>query len=124
VGRPVPEALGRLRDTGYFVAPARWRLHKARRRIEQGEALADSLRRGRVLPAAMVPLVSAAERAGNLPWALAELAEHLAQRTARRVRQLSLVLFPIPIVAMGLLVGFVSYGIFVPLLQLMEGLGQ
>ncbi|TMQ34229.1 MAG: hypothetical protein E6K70_08755 [Planctomycetota bacterium] len=124
VGRPVPEALGRLRDTGYFPAPAQWRLHRARRRIEQGEPLADSLRRGRILPAAMAPLVSAAERAGNLPWALAELADHLAQRTARRVRQLSLVLFPIPIVAMGLLVGFVAYGIFVPLLQLMEGLGQ
>jgi type II secretory pathway component PulF len=124
VGRPAPEALGRLRDTGYFPAPARWQLQRARRRIEQGEPLADSLRRSRILPRAMAPLVSAAERAGNLPWALAELAEHLAQRTARWVRQLSLVLFPIPIVAMGLLVGLVAYGIFVPLLQLIEGLAR
>ena len=86
MGRPAPEALAVLAKTGYFVAPARRRLRTARRHVEQGQSLADSLRRGRILPAAMVPLVKAAERAGNLPWAMAELAEHLAQRTARRVR--------------------------------------
>ena len=124
VGKPVPEALALMADSGYFIAPARWRLDKARRRVEQGEALADSLRRGRILPSSMFPLVQAAERAGNLCWALEELAEHLARRTARRVRRLSLVLFPFPIVVLGLLVAFVVYSFFLPLVQLMEALGE
>src|SRR5205814_494015 len=113
VDTPAPQALEQIAETGYFIWPARRRLRNARRRVEQGESLADSLRRGRIVSTAMLPLVKAAERAGNLPWTLAELAENLAQRTLRRARRLSLIAFPVPIVALGLLVGFIMFAIFV-----------
>jgi len=124
VERPAPQALGLLADSEYFIPAARRRLNKARRRVEQGDALADSLRGGRILSSAMVPLVKAAERAGHLPWALAELAEHIAQRTLRRVRRTSLLIFPIPMLALGLMVGYVIYGIFVPFLTLLGDLSR
>jgi type II secretory pathway component PulF len=124
VERPVPQALGVLADSEYFVPAARRRLNKARRQVEQGATLADGLQRGGMLPSAMVPLVKAAERAGHLPWALAELAEHLAQRTLRRVRRVSLAVFPIPILALGLLVGYVVFAIFMPLLALVGNLSR
>jgi type II secretory pathway component PulF len=124
VERPVPQALGVLADSEYFIPAARRRLNKARRQVEQGATLADGLQRGGMLPSAMVPLVKAAERAGHLPWALAELAEHLAQRTLRRVRRVSLAVFPIPILALGLLVGYVVFAIFMPLLALVGNLSR
>src|SRR5262249_4525607 len=79
VGQPAPEALGVLAESGGFVGGARRRLEDVRRRLERGEALPDSLHAGRVLPRPMVPLLRTAERVGNLPWALAELADVLAQ---------------------------------------------
>jgi type II secretory pathway component PulF len=124
VQRPIPQALGLLADSEYFIPAARRRLGKARRQVEQGATLADGLRRGGMLSPAMVPLVKAAERAGHLPWALAELAEHLAQRTLRRVRRVSLALFPLPIVALGMLVGYVVFAIFVPFLTLIGNLSR
>src|SRR5205807_1253529 len=40
---PAPEALALLAESSYFVGGARRRLHAIRRRVEQGEPLADSL---------------------------------------------------------------------------------
>jgi type IV pilus assembly protein PilC len=124
VGRPAPEALGVLAASEGFVAPARRSVEAVRRGVEQGEPLAESLHRARVLPRAMVPLLGTAERAGNLPWALAELADVLAQRAARRVQRFSLVFFPLPIVGVGAMVGVIVLGLFVPLISLIEGLSQ
>jgi type IV pilus assembly protein PilC len=116
--QPVPDALALLADSGYFPSVARRRLRVVRRRVEQGEPLADSLRRGRLLPKAMVPLVQAAERMRNLPWALAELGENLAQRTVQLMRRISLVVFPLIVAVIGLLVGFIVIGMFIPLVDL------
>lgn len=124
LNEPAPAALGVLDESGYFAAGARRRLNAVRLRVERGEPLADSLQRERILPSAMVPLLKASERAGNLPWALAELADVLAQRAARRAQRLGMAVFPALIVALGVLVGVVALGVFVPLVTLMEGLAQ
>jgi type IV pilus assembly protein PilC len=92
--------------------------------VEQGEPLAKPLHRHGLLPAAMVPLVQAAERAHNLPWALAELGDHLADRTAVRVRRVLQTFFPLSVFAIGLLIGFVVVGMFLPLLKLMAEFSQ
>src|SRR5262249_45045681 len=117
-------ALGVLAESGSFVGGARRRLEAVRRRVERGEPLADSLRQEKVLPPAMVPLLKLAERTGTLPWALAELADLLAQRLARRVQRLGLVLFPVPVVGVGVVVGVIVVGVFMPLISLIEGLAQ
>jgi type II secretory pathway component PulF len=124
LGQPAPEALGVLAESGGLVRGARRRLLAVRRRVERGEPLADSLRWGKLLTPAMVPLLRSAERNGNLPWALAELADVLAQRLARRVHRLGLVFFPVPVVGVGVLVGVIAVGLFMPLISLMQGLAQ
>jgi type II secretory pathway component PulF len=124
LGQPAPRALGLLAESGCFVGAVRRRLEAVRRRVEQGEPLADSLRDGKVLPRAMVPLLRSAERVGNLPWALAALADLLSQRAARRVQRLGLALFPLPVVGVGVLVGVIALGLFVPLITLIDGLAQ
>jgi type IV pilus assembly protein PilC len=122
VGQPAPHALYVLSTSDSFVGGAWQRMQTARRRIEQGEPLAESLRAAWLLPRAMVPLLHTAERAGNLPWALAEIADVLGQRAVRRVQRFSLVFFPVPIVGVGVIVGVVVIGFFQPLITLIEGL--
>lgn len=121
---PAPAGLAMLADCAALPGGARRRLRAVRRRVERGEPLADSLRRGRIVRRTMVPLLHTAQRAGSLPWALAELSDVLARQAARRVRGLSLTLFPVSIVGIGFVVALVVLGMYVPLISLIEGLGQ
>ena len=120
-GKPVPEALAILIASGQFPTEARRRLRAARVRAEQGESFADCLYRAGLLPRTMAPLVRAAERARNLPWALTELGEHLNLRSSRVLQRASMVLAPTIVVAIGVLVGFLVEGMFVPLIKLIDG---
>lgn len=123
-GKPIPEALNLLANSDYFPLVARRRLDAVCTRVEQGEPLAESLRRGGLLPRAMVPLVGAAERVRNLPWALAELGDHLSNRLIRRLRRISVVVFPLILLAIGGLVGFIALGMFLPLVELITRLSE
>lgn len=98
------------------------RLKAAQYRIEHGEPLADSLLDAGLLTMSMIPLVHAAERAGNLPWALAELADTLYNRTLRVIQRIMQALFPLSVVAVGLLVGYVVVALFIPLVKLVTEL--
>jgi type II secretory pathway component PulF len=121
-GKPVPEALGILADSGYFPPVAERSLGAVRLRVEHGEPLPDCLRRGGLLPRATVPLVQAAERLGNLPWVLGELSVSLANGVIRRLRWLSLVIGPLALIAIGSLVAFLALGMFLPLIELLTRL--
>ncbi len=123
-GKPVPEALGILADSGYFPSVVERCLDGVRLRVEQGEPLAESLRRGGLLPAAMVSLVQAAERVGNLPWVLGELSTSLANGMIRRLRRLSILIAPLVLIAVGGLVAFLALGMFWPLIELLTRLNQ
>jgi type IV pilus assembly protein PilC len=119
--KPVPEALAILLDSEEFPAEVRRRLRSARARAEQGEGLADSLYRAGLLPRTMAPLVRAAERARNLPWALTELGDHLSLRAARLLQRTYMVLAPTIVVAIGTVIGFLVVGMFIPLIKLIDG---
>jgi type IV pilus assembly protein PilC len=123
-GKPVPEALGTLADSGYFARVARRKLRGTRRLVEQGESLASSLQRRRLLPAAMVPLVHAAERVRNLPWALTELGENRSSLSRRLLQRLSMGVFPVLVLVVGLMVGFIILGMFTPMIELVSRVGE
>jgi type II secretory pathway component PulF len=117
-GKPAPEALYELSDPAAFPGAARRRIQAACRRVEQGEALADALYQGGILPRACVPLVGAAERSQRLPWALAELGEELAARSARGLKRGSLFVFSSCVILIGILAGYMAHGMFIPLVDL------
>ncbi len=123
-GRTAPSALRLLADADGVGAPARVRLADAAAAVERGEPLADALTAADLLPRSMAPLVRAAGDTRTLPWALGELGDLLAARAVRRVRRLTLVLSPLLVAGVGLLVGFVVVGIFLPLVQLLLRLSE
>jgi type IV pilus assembly protein PilC len=121
-GKPVPEALALIAESGYFSGLVRRRVARLRCAIEQGEPLAGALKGSGLLPEAMVPLVRTAERTHKLPWALSQLGDSLASRAIRLMQRFSLSLVPAGVVAVGLLVGFAAVGIFMPLVKIMSEL--
>jgi len=121
-GKPVLESLALLANSGYFSRMVRRRLNAVRQRVEQGEPLADSLWRKGLLPSAMVALVQASERARNLPWALTELGDNRANRRVRTLKRISLLVFPAIVMVIGLMVGFIVLGMFLPLVEIMTRL--
>jgi type IV pilus assembly protein PilC len=117
-GKPVPEALGLLASSGYFAPVAAHRLNAARSMVQQGEPLAQSLCHCDLLPKTMVPLIQAAERMRNLPWALSELGENQGNRVVRMLQRFSQLTAPILLLGVGLLVGTVVVGMFMPIVDL------
>ena len=124
-GRTVPHALGFLGAADDFPAVVRRRLTTATEGVERGDPLAASLNWAELLPAAMGgPLVVAAEKVRTLPWALAELGDHLSGRAFRLVRRASLIASPLLVVAVGVVVAYIAIGMFMPLIALMSSLSE
>lgn len=123
-GKPAPEALALLTDSGYFPPVVADRLTEARLAVERGEPLGPSLSERGLLPARMVPLVQAAERLRNLPAMLAELGESLIARAIRFLRRVSLVVTPVTILLVAAAVAIFALCMFLPLIKLLESLAD
>ena len=67
-------------------------------------------------------LFRAAERAGNLAWALEEMADSSVRRAAYRLSAWLNVLFPAVVIVFGGCVFFIALGILMPLFALIPRL--
>ncbi len=115
--RPLPQAVAILVESRYGTFVVRRRLRALAQRLEQGHPLAPSLRRCGLLTPAMVPLVKAGERVGNLPWVLAELGKARVDRVIRILRLTSKLLSPVILIAVGTLVAYIAVAMFLPLVN-------
>jgi type II secretory pathway component PulF len=106
----------------YPTAPVRGRLVAAGQRIDNGSDWCDSLRQVGLLRRVDWALLQSATRAGNLEWALDEMADSSVRRLVYRLRLGVNVVFPVTLFAFGLVVGFVVISLFVPLISLIQGL--
>ncbi len=120
-GQPLPEAvatLGRLH-------PRRWmrrRLRAAAGDLEQGYSWQESLRRRRLLGTTDLAVLAAAERNGNLPWALEELGDSYHRRAEFRLRAWSEFALPLVLLTIGIAVGVFVIAYFMPLVGLIINL--
>ena len=67
-------------------------------------------------------LLSAAQRGGNLHWALREMASDFERRAATRLQAVSQIVLPLFILPIGLIVAWVVMALFAPIVQLITGL--
>ena len=67
-------------------------------------------------------MLESAERAGNLAWALDEMADGKTRRSAYRIRTWISLLFPLCILTVGSLVMFVAVALMLPLFKLISAL--
>ena len=100
----------------------RGRLERVLGRVTAGMGIWTALREVGLLNARDVGLLEVAERAGNLPWALIALAQAKERRMVHRRRVAEAVCVPICVITFGLLVGFVCFGFFMPMVKLLNDL--
>lgn len=67
-------------------------------------------------------LIEAAQRSGNLPWALREIADVREKSYIFRVDTFVQFFRPVPIIAVGLLVGWICIALFMPVVKLLNDL--
>ncbi|MGQ9574731.1 MAG: type II secretion system F family protein [Thermoguttaceae bacterium] len=117
--RPLSEALGVLADH-YPNSGVRSRLRRAAAAVQAGADWAEALSRRRLLPQADLAVLRAAQRLGNLAWALRELAESNRRRFAYRAFALLQLLFPLLILGIGLVIMTFVIGYFYCLVLLIK----
>ncbi len=98
------------------------RLLRASQRIDDGMHWCDALRHVGLIRRVDVAVLQAAERAGNLVWALEEMADSALRRCEYRLRAWLNVGFPVVVLVLGAIVAFIVISLFVPLVALIRGL--
>jgi general secretion pathway protein F len=120
-GLPMPQAL-RIVEDSYPLPIVRQKLNVACQRVEAGSDWCQALRDTRLIGQADAAVLAAAQRVGNLDWALEEMAASAIRRQAERVQIALNVLFPLLLLSLGLLVFLFVCGLFLPLITLIQGL--
>ncbi|MGH7202421.1 MAG: type II secretion system F family protein [Planctomycetaceae bacterium] len=90
--------------------------------LERGEDVWRSLVQAGFLRRNDAALLSSAERAGNLPWALMELAHETERRMSARVAVALELLRPLLLAGFGVVVGTVVVAVFLPMVKLINDL--
>lgn len=119
--RPLPEMIWMLAQL-YPKSSVRQRLTRAGNAVNGGEHWCLALRRAKLLRPSDVAILTAAERSGNLEWALEEMADSSIRRLAYRMRVAVNVLFPTVLFSFGVFIGYVVVSLFLPLIALITGL--
>ena len=119
--RPLPDGIAAL-SRSYPKAHIRWRLGQAADDIMLGGDWCESLCWHGLIRQPELAVLQAAQRAGNLPWALTEMADSVRRRLAYRVQAAVQLLFPPIVILMGLAVVFIVVALFLPLIALIQRL--
>ena len=78
----------------------------------------ESLRNHGLIRQPEFAILQAAQRVGNLPWALKEMADSVRRRLGYRIQAVVQMLFPPIVVLMGLVVMFIVVALFLPVIAL------
>ncbi len=90
--------------------------------INNGVPWQDSLRQQKLLSKADAAMLAAAQRNGNLSWALTEMAESFERRASHRLQALAQVILPLLLLPLGLVIMVLVVAYFAPLPLLIESL--
>ena len=118
-GRPLPSALDRLAAC-YPRTSIRKRLRWAAERATRGDPWCRALREAGLISGADAALLGAAERVGNLAWAMREAADSGERRIIYRLVALGQIARTMAIVALGGLVFLFAIVYFRPLVTLID----
>jgi|GEM_PF-1269510 len=112
------DSMARLHPRGWI----RRRLDRVLRDLQRGASWQEGLRKRGLVASGDLALLSAAERNGNLAWALEELGNSYQRRAEYRLRVFEEFAFPLLVLTMGLLVGGFALAYFTPLVELIQQL--
>jgi len=90
--------------------------------IREGDTIAEPLRHSGVFDDIVVNMIDVGEETGELDRMLIKVADNFDEEVDTLVGGMMSLLEPFLIIGMGLMVGFIVIALFLPLIQLMEGI--
>ena len=122
-GVPILEAINITRDTSgnYVFEKALTKVHDS---IREGETFANPLRETKVVDAIVVNMVDVGEETGDLDAMLLKVADNYDEEVEVAVNSLVSLLEPIMVVVLGVIVGTIVVALFLPLVKMIESVGQ
>jgi len=120
-GKPIPPALFSL-SQWYPIAWVRKKLSHAATDASLGHDWATSLHESGLFSQSDLGVLTSAQRAGNLGWALRELAETCERRWNYRLQAWTQIFFVAAMLLFGTMIFFIAVAFFLPLITLIERL--
>lgn len=120
-GVPILEAINITRDTTGNEVYRRM-LNKVHDSIREGDTFAGPLRASKTVDAIVVNMVDVGEETGELDKMLMKVADNYDDEVDTLVASLVSLLEPLMVVVLGLIVGFIVIALFMPLVNLIQGL--
>jgi type II secretory pathway component PulF len=116
-GRPIAGALSTLARY-HFEPNMRHKLLYVRNEVEQGADVWQSMTAVGLITPPEADLLHTAERVGNRPWVLKQLARGKRRRTNRRLTRLSELFLPAVVFTLAAFVLFQALAVFLPLIEI------
>jgi len=122
-GVPILQALTIVKETSgnVIVANAIAAVHES---VKEGETITAPLDASNVFPPMVVSMVDVGEQTGALPEMLLKIADTYDDEVDNAVAAMTSLLEPIMIVCLAVVVGSIVIAMFLPLIALMEGVGE
>ena len=122
-GVPILQALTIVRETAgnQVIANAVSGVHEA---VKEGESITKPLEASKVFPPMVISMVDVGEQTGALPEMLMRIADNYDEEVDNAVAAMTSLLEPIMIVFLAVIVGSIVIALFLPLIVLIDKLGQ
>jgi type IV pilus assembly protein PilC len=86
--------------------------------VKQGKKIASQLTKTRLLPRAVVQMISAGEESGKLGEVLNDISEYYAKALRDAIKAVTSMIEPLMIIVMGGVVGFIAMSIILPIFKM------
>jgi type IV pilus assembly protein PilC len=118
-GVPVLQALLLSRDAcgNLFLAES---VEEVRRRVREGESVAQPLAVSGVFPVVVAGMVEVGEETGTLPAMLGHVADMYDEEVDHSVASLTSLIEPLMIVLMAVIVGTIVIALFLPIIRIIQ----
>ncbi len=122
-GVPILQALTIVRETSgnVIVADAVNAIHES---VKEGETITQPLEASGVFPPIVISMVDVGEQTGALPEMLMKIADNYDEEVDNAVSAMTSLLEPIMIVFLAVIVGSIVIALFMPLIVLMDKVGD
>jgi type IV pilus assembly protein PilC len=121
-GVPILQALAIVRETSgnVILANAVTAVHES---VKEGETITAPLEASGVFPPMVISMVDVGEQTGALPEMMMKIADNFDDEVDNAVAAMTSLLEPIMIIFLAVIVGSIVIAMFLPLIDLMNGLG-
>ena len=122
-GVPILQALTIVRETSgnVIISQAVADVHES---VKEGETITAPLEESRVFPPMVISMVDVGEQTGALPEMLMKIADNYDDEVDNAVAAMTSLLEPIMIVFLAVVVGSIVIALFLPLITLIDQLGD